>query len=141
MTALDALQHCLAAEHAAIYGYGVLGGVLGGTSATDEIARAEAAYNAHVRRRDDLRERINDFGQEPVVAEPAYAVPGRVEDVASCRRLAQQLEKRAAAVYAAAAAETVDALRELMARALTDCALRADAWGAPDDVLPGLDEV
>jgi Domain of unknown function (DUF4439) len=140
MTALDALQDCLAAEHAAIYGYGVLGGVLGGTSATDDITRAQTAYDAHVRRRDDLRERINAFGEQPAVAEPAYAVPVRIDDVASCRRLAQQLEERAAAVYASAVAETVDALRELSARSLTDCALRADAWGARDDVLPGLDE-
>jgi hypothetical protein len=140
MTALDALQDCLAAEHAAIYGYGVLGGVLGGTSATDDIARAQATYDAHVRRRDDLRERINGFGEDPVVAEPAYGVPGRIDDVASCRRLAQQLETRTAAVYAGAVAETVDTLRELTARSLTDCALAADAWGAPDDVLPGLDE-
>ena len=30
MSALDALQDCLAAEHAACYGYGVLGGALAG---------------------------------------------------------------------------------------------------------------
>jgi hypothetical protein len=141
MTALDALQDCLAAEHAAIYGYGVLGGVLGGTTADADIGRAREAYDAHLRRRDDLRERIHAFGEEPVVAEPAYAVPERIDDVGSCRRLAQQLEASAAAVYAAAVAETVEELRELVGRALTECALRADAWGAPDDVLPGLDEL
>ncbi len=47
MTALAALQDCLAAEHAAIYGYGVLGGVLGGDSnaASDQaLAAGRTAY-------------------------------------------------------------------------------------------------
>jgi hypothetical protein len=140
VTAIDALQDCLAAEHAAIYGYGVLGGVLAGTTSPDDSARATSAYDAHVRRRDDLRELINGFDAQPVVAAAAYALPVEVDDVASCRTLARQLEERTAAVFAGAVAATTDDLRELTARALTDCALRAATWGGPDDVLPGLAE-
>ena len=42
MSALDALQDCLAAEHAACYGYGAVGGALAGIpdTAPDE-ARAD----------------------------------------------------------------------------------------------------
>ncbi len=141
MTATDALQECLAAEHAAIYGYGVLGGVLAGTSESEDLTRAQAGYDAHVRSRDDLRERIVELGVQPVVAEPVYALPFAVDDPATCRRLAIQLESRTAAVYAAAVGSTVDELRAVTARALSGCAVRGDAWGAPDDVLPGLDEL
>ena len=140
MTAVDALQDCLAAEHATVYGYGVLGGVLAGTTAADDLSRAGEAYDVHVRRRDDLRERIVGFDARPVDAAPVYALPVDVDDVDSCQALARQLEQRAAAVYAGAVAETTEELRALVARALTDCALRAEAWGAPDDALPGLAE-
>jgi hypothetical protein len=140
VSVVDALQQCLAAEHAAVYGYGVLGGVLGGTTDEADQLRAAAGYTAHRDRRDALRNRISDLDEEPVPAEPAYAVPFTIEDAADCRRLGGHIESRTAAVYAAAVADTVDEVRRLMAVALTDCAVRADAWGAPDDVLPGIDE-
>jgi hypothetical protein len=47
---LAAAQTALAAEHAAIYGYAVVGAHLSG----DERARAIAVYQAHRRRRDEL---------------------------------------------------------------------------------------
>ena len=39
MSAVEALQTCLAAEHAAVYGYGVLGGVLAGVDAVGRSSR------------------------------------------------------------------------------------------------------
>ncbi|MGC3005519.1 DUF4439 domain-containing protein, partial [Streptomyces sp. G35A] len=47
---LRALQAALAAEHAAVYGYGVVGGRIG----KDRRAEARAAYDAHRARRDAL---------------------------------------------------------------------------------------
>src|SRR5262245_57910225 len=105
MTMVEALQSCLAAEHAAIYGYGVLGGVLAGTAATADLSRAYSAYDVHVRRRDDLRERLDALQANPVAAEPAYELDVVVDDPSSCRALARQLETRTAAVYAAGVAE------------------------------------
>ncbi|NEB22488.1 DUF4439 domain-containing protein, partial [Streptomyces coelicoflavus] len=47
---LDAVQAALAAEHAAVYGYGVVGGRIG----EERLTEARAAYDAHRARRDAL---------------------------------------------------------------------------------------
>ncbi|MEU7703318.1 DUF4439 domain-containing protein, partial [Streptomyces sp. NPDC039028] len=78
MSALDATQAALAAEHAAVYGYGVVGGRIG----PDRRAEATAAYEAHRARRDALRRSVRDLGGAPVVAEAAYELPFRVADPA-----------------------------------------------------------
>ena len=145
-----ALQECLAAEHAAVYGYGVLGGVLAGASSgTDGSTSAEvtafqqlaaAGYVEHRRRRDDLTELISGQGADPVAAEPAYELPKRVTTPEDCRDLALLIEDRCAQTYADAVARSVDEDREFAARALTGCALRAASWGAEADPFPGLAE-
>ncbi|HET6359230.1 DUF4439 domain-containing protein, partial [Streptomyces sp.] len=50
MSTLDAIQAALAAEHAAVYGYGVVGGRIGEA----REAEVRAAYAAHRARRDAL---------------------------------------------------------------------------------------
>ncbi len=141
MTGLEALQTCLAAEHAGVYGYGVIGGVIAGVAgASSDQQLAATAYVEHRRRRDDLVRLISDQGADPVAAQAAYDLPGQVETHADCRALGRRLEQRAAAVYAAAVAETVDSERELVARALTSCALRAVDWGAAPTAFPGVAE-
>lgn len=140
MTALESLQACLAAEHAALYGYGVLGGVLAGiTSATADQALADESYAVHERRRDDLETLITAARAEPVAAQPAYAIPFPVVERADCRRLAALMERRAAWVYADAVALTVGGQRALAAGALTDCAVRLTSWGGRPTPLPGID--
>ncbi|MYS45182.1 DUF4439 domain-containing protein, partial [Streptomyces sp. SID5998] len=47
---LTAAQAALAAEHAAVYGYGVVGGRIG----RERRAEARTAYDAHRARRDAL---------------------------------------------------------------------------------------
>ncbi|MGY5106639.1 DUF4439 domain-containing protein, partial [Streptomyces sp. 900105245] len=66
-----ALQAALAAEHAAVYGYGVVGGRIGEHGRTE----ARAAYDAHRARRDALVREVRDLGGEPVAASAAYALP------------------------------------------------------------------
>lgn len=92
---LDAAQAALAAEHAAVYGYGVVGGRL------DDARRAEAtaAYDAHRARRDALARTVRDLGGKPAVAAAAYALPFEVPDAAAALRLAADLEDRIAGVY------------------------------------------
>lgn len=135
---IDALQDCLAAEHAACFGYAALGGALAGIpdTASDE-ARADEYYVVHRQARDDLTDLIASLDADPVAAEAAYSVPVLTSERA-CRRLAAKLEQRTAAVYAYAIAETIDDTREMSADALTACAIRAVAWGAAPDPLPGL---
>jgi len=124
-----ALQSALAAEHAAVYAYGVIGGVLGATP------EANAAYAAHRGRRDQLMARI---GADAVAAEPAYELPFPVRNAAQARRLAVQVERRCGEVYADVVSHTTGAARTYAARGLTECAVRGLAWGAEFDAFPGL---
>lgn len=136
---LDALQDCLAAEHAAVYGYGVLGGVLAGrtTAGSPLQVLAGSTYVEHRRRRDDLTDLIASRDADPVAAEPAYRMPTRVSSVEDCRLLARRLEDRCAQVYADAVARCVDGDRELCARGLTACAIRSVSWGSRPVPFPG----
>ena len=94
--ALAAAQAALAAEHAAVYGYGVVGARVG----DDRRAEAAQAYDAHRARRDALRRTVRDLGGDPVAADAAYALPFPVPDAAAAVRLAAVLEDRVADVYA-----------------------------------------
>jgi hypothetical protein len=139
MTALEALQRCLAAEHAAVYGYAVVGGVLAGIADADPLrAYADECYAAHRARRDELTARLTRSGQAPVAAHPAYRLPPRVSGADGCRSLARRIERRSAAVYAFAVSKTVHGSRALAVDALTDCAVREVAWGASPQALPGV---
>ena len=139
MTAVEALQDCLAAEHAAIYGYGLLGGVLAAeeTGATERVLAADG-YVGHRASRDALTALISGLRVDPVPAEPAYATPFRIVDIAGCRRLGRHIEHRTAAVYSFAVAKTVDGTRRMLARTLTDAALREVRWGAEAQAFPGI---
>lgn len=92
---LKALQAALAAEHAAVYGYGVVGGRIGERRRTE----ARSAYVAHRARRDALVREVRDLGGTPVAAAAAYALPFPVPDSAAAVRLAAVLEDRVAGVY------------------------------------------
>lgn len=133
----EAMQDALAAEHAAVFGYGVVGGVLGqGRRNQDLDARAGVA--AHRSRRDRL---IVIIGEGAVAAEPLYALPFPVRTADEARRLAAELERRCAAVYASVVARTVDGQRRFAASALTDAAVRELTWGGRPDALPGVAEL
>jgi hypothetical protein len=139
MSSFEALQRCLAAEHAAVYGYGVVGGVLAGIDTAAKLqAYADSCYAAHRARRDALTNRLARIGKTPVAAHPAYQLPFRVAGVAGCRSLARTIERRTAAIYAFAVSQTVDAARATAVDALTDCAIREVAWGADPQSFPGL---
>lgn len=90
---LTALQAALAAEHAAVYGYGVVGGRIGAARRSE----ARAAYDAHRARRDALTREVRDLGGEPVAANAAYALPFPVPDAPAAVRLAARLEERVVA--------------------------------------------
>jgi hypothetical protein len=140
MTEIDALQESLTAEHAACYGYGVLGGVLAGIApgGADDVRAAED-YQAHRALRDQLADLITSLGADPVAAMAAYEMPFAVQSADSCRRLARFLENRCATVDAYAVAETTGDSRAVVAGALGDAALRAFGWGAAPEPFPGLD--
>ncbi|MFJ9817981.1 ferritin-like domain-containing protein [Streptomyces sp. NPDC101151] len=133
---LTALQAALAAEHAAVYGYGIVGGRL------DERRRTEAraAYDAHRARRDALVREVRDRGGEPVAASAAYALPFPVPDAASAVRLAAQLEERLAGVYSDLVRAATGERRGTAAGALREAAVRAVRWSGESVAFPGLAE-
>jgi hypothetical protein len=132
-----ALSAALAAEHAALYGYGVVGGQLSG----GEQARARAAYDTHRARRDRLVALLLDRDAPAPAAAPGYALPEPVRDPPSARRLAAGVENALTVRYADLVAATRDReVRHLAATALADCALRATSWGPPAGAFPGLPE-
>ncbi|MFF1511053.1 DUF4439 domain-containing protein [Streptomyces sp. NPDC058326] len=136
MSALDATQAALAAEHAAVYGYGVVGGRIG----TERRAEATAAYEAHRARRDALRRAVRDLGGTPVVAAAAYGLPFRVADAAGAARLAAVLEDRVAGVYSDLVRASEGPRRREAAAALREAAVRAVRWRGSDVTFPGLAE-
>ncbi|MCX4983818.1 ferritin-like domain-containing protein [Streptomyces sp. NBC_00572] len=136
MSALDATQAALAAEHAAVYGYGVVGGRIG----TERRAEASAAYEAHRARREALRRSVRDLGGTPVAAEAAYELPFRVTDPAGAVRLAAVLEDRVAGIYSDLVRATEGPGRREAAAALREAAVRAVRWRGSDVTFPGLAE-
>lgn len=131
--ATDALAAALAAEHAAIFGYGVVGARLTGTA----VGQAREAESAHRARRDKLVVELTKAGQTPPAAQPAYALPFPVGDAASAQKLAVQLEERTAAIWRTALGPTTDGDRKLALDALIDCAQRAARWRRATGQEPG----
>ncbi|MGW6568806.1 ferritin-like domain-containing protein [Streptomyces sp. NPDC054975] len=136
MSALDAARAALAAEHAAVYGYGVVGGRIG----AERRAEATAAYEAHRARRDGLRRIVRDLGGEPVAAAAGYELPFAVPDTAAAVRLAAVLEDRVAGVYSDLVRAAEGPLRRDAAAALREAAVRAVRWRGTDVTFPGLAE-
>jgi|SRR4051794_30593853 hypothetical protein len=133
---LKATQAALAAEHAAVYGYGVVGGRIG----DDRLAEAREGYAAHRSRRDDLVRTVRDMGGTPQSAAPAYALPFAVPDSAAAVRLAAELENRVAAVYADLVRTSDGPLRRQAAGALREAAVRSVRWRGGGVAFPGLTE-
>jgi len=121
MSAEERLIAALRAEHAAIYGYGLVGAHLDAAT----VPLALAAEATHRSTRDALVLRLSGQGAAPPPAEPAYTPPGQVTDQASALRLAVTIEEATAAVWRAALPDTAGADRKLAVSALTDCAVRA----------------
>jgi hypothetical protein len=131
------LQTALAGEHAAIYGYGVVGSHLRGAAR----AKARDAYDVHRARRDQLEQLIVELRATPIPASAAYRLPRPVQTASDATVLATELEERLAAVWVDAVADLRNELRELAARALQDVAVRAAAWRGGSVPFPGLSEV
>ncbi|MFF7932194.1 hypothetical protein RKD27_002575 [Streptomyces sp. SAI-126] len=133
---LEALQKALAAEHAAVYGYGVVGGRI----REGRRAEARAAYDAHRARRDALAREVRSLGGTPVAAAAGYALPFPVPDSAAAVRLAADLEDRVAGVYSDLVRATGSKLRSMGAEALREAAVRAVRWRGESVAFPGLAE-
>lgn len=120
---VELLQTALSAEHAAVYGYGVLGARL---DRSDRSA-ALTAFDSHRGRRDQLAARVGERGALPVVAAAGYDVT--VADAAAALLLAARLEDGMGLRWRDLLGGTDDpALRALGLAGLTETAVRAAGW-------------
>ena len=141
MTPLEALQECLAAEHAAVYVLGTAGGQVSTSESPTAAARIRAAYIAHRGRRDHLRATVSDLGGTPVASAPAYAVDSGAGTTADLTRVAAETETVCAEVYAQLTAHSTGRTRAWAVEALVDSSVRLlDLGGAPT-AWPGLPEL
>jgi hypothetical protein len=129
-----ALQSALAAENAAVYGYGVAGAQLGAT------ARKLALRNwtQHQMARDRLEAMLTSLGVKPVAAQAAYQLPFPVHGTGAAISLAGYLENQVAAAYLGVVALDDPRLRAWGAGQAQACALRATTWLGRPAAFPGL---
>lgn len=140
MAALDALQTALAAEHAAVYVYGTLGGQTSRSATPELFDSVSAAYAEHRARRDLLTREIREIGGRPVASEPAYELPSGLGTVAGVVRTAWGLERSCATTYAWVVANTVGSRRRWAVEVLTNTAVRELVFRGTPEMLPGADE-
>ena len=122
-----ALRETLAAEHAAVWGYGVVGAAL----PPEGRAPAGAGEPAPRDARDRLAALLDERDADPVPAEAGYALPFPVLSAVDAAALAVVLEEGVSASWAAlldAAAQA--AVRRLAVDELGDAEVRAVAWRA-----------
>jgi hypothetical protein len=132
--AMPALQAALAAENAAIFGYGAAGAHLTGSSR----AAAEQDWTAHNRARDTLAAMIAARGATPAAAQAFYQLPLRVHNASSAARLAAYLEDGVTRAYLGLVAVGDQRLRRFGAVAMLAAAQRAASWRGSTQAFPGL---
>ncbi|MET9470084.1 DUF4439 domain-containing protein [Streptomyces sp. NPDC006544] len=133
---LEAAQAALAAEHAAAYGYGVIGA----RAAAARAAEAREAYGGHLARRDALARTVRELGGSPRPAEAAYTLPFAVRTAGDAERLAAVIEDRVAGAYSDLVRSAEGRLRREAADALSAAAVRAARWRGVGVAFPGLTE-
>ncbi|MGN6251695.1 MAG: DUF4439 domain-containing protein [Marmoricola sp.] len=137
-TPVAALQETLAAEHAALYVIGVLGGQAADSPATSLEAHLQDDYDAHRRRRDRLTALLVQRGAEPVAAAPSYRLPNAAATTGQLTVAARRVQQRCADVYGELVAATAGGERRFAMASLEEVALAALRYGAAPAPFPGL---
>ena len=135
---VDALQTALAAEHAAVFVYGALGGQTSQSADPTLYREVTDAYVTHRDRRDALIALVLAEGRDPVAAEPAYDLPADLSTPVAVAGRALALERACASTYAFVVASTRGGQRRWAVEALLDTALRELRFGGDPERLPGL---
>jgi hypothetical protein len=135
VSATAPLQAALAAEDAAIFGYGVAGAHLSGT----RKSAAVQDWTGHNEARDTLAAMISALGAAPVAAQAFYQLPFGVHDAASATALAAYLEDGVTRAYLGLVAVSEARLRTFGALAMQAAAERAAFWRGTTEAFPGLE--
>jgi hypothetical protein len=136
-----ALNEALAAEHAAVWGYGVVGAALN----PEAQASAAASEAAHRDVRDQVVALLDGRDADVVDAQGAYALPFPILSEVDAAALAVVLEDGVAAAWVRVLDQAAErSTRELAVGALENAEVRAVSWrGAAGQTpvttaLPGL---
>jgi hypothetical protein len=120
-----ALGEALAAEHAAVWGYGVVGAALD----VDARPAAAASEAAHRDARDQLVALLGTRNAEAPGAEGGYALPFPVLSAVDAAALAVVLEDGVSSAWVRVLDQSVDrAVREVAVNALSAAEIRAVGW-------------
>lgn len=136
MTPVQALQKALAAEHAAVHLYGLLGAQTSESRQATLFGRLTAAYEAHRASRDRLTVLLSDKGADPVAAKVDYELPGTTDRLEAAART---IERRVTRTYGELVANTAGSDRRWAIAALDASALREVGFGTAPSDFPGLD--
>ena len=134
----DALQTALAAEHAAVYVFGVLGAQTSESAQPKLWADLLVAFRRHRAARDELVRRITQAGAEPVAAAPSYALPNAVANPDQVVRAALVTEHRATQTYGTLVSETLGGNRTWAIDALDESAVRQLRFRGRPEIFPGV---
>ena len=132
-TETAALREALAAEHTAVWGYGVVGAAL------PEEGRppATASETAHRDVRDQVTALLDERMAEPVPAEGAYELPFPVLSPVDAAALAVVLEEGTSSAWVRVLDQAADrSVREKAVGWLTAAEGRAVAWRGPAGKTP-----
>ncbi len=126
-TETAALREVVAAEHAAVWGYGALGAAL----PADAREPAVAGDVAHRDVRDRLVALLESRGADPVPREAGYALPFPVLSAVDAAALAVVLEEGVSAAWVRLLDQAAEpAVRELAVAELGAAEVRAVGWRA-----------
>ncbi|ADG98312.1 conserved hypothetical protein [Segniliparus rotundus DSM 44985] len=129
-----ALADALAAEHAAVYAYGVVQAWVRHQATAQLAADIITEHRAH---RDAAESRLARAGAAVPTAAPAYTLPITVTDGPAAARLAAQIEHETAQAWRALVERaTLPEVREEGVRHLGDCAVRLAQWRENLDLRP-----
>jgi hypothetical protein len=131
---IRALQAALTAEHATIYGYGIVGAYLSGSAQ----AAATDDWVAHQVARDRLEAMLRSLGAQPAAAAVAYQLPAPVHSAGEAVSLAVLLEDRIATAYLGLVALGNASIRDFGALQVQASALRGAAWRGGTVAFPGM---
>jgi hypothetical protein len=133
---VSALQAALSAEHAAIYGYGVLGAQL----RTTQQQAARTFWDAHRVKRDRLSVFITAQHATPVASSAAYRLPILPTSPATAVQLAAALEDRVVSAYLGLVGADDPKVRRFAAQAMQESTVLAVRWlgTGPATAFPGM---
>jgi hypothetical protein len=131
---VTALQALLAAENAAVYGYGLAGAQLSGS----QLTTAQQDWNLHRAARATVSAMITERGGTPAPAAAAYRPPFAVTSAGAAHSLAALLEDGLVRAYLGLVAVDDQGLRTFGAGEMQAAAIRAASWRGGTTAFPGL---